>query len=111
MQKQFVSQGFPPASQRRGEPPIYDMRRLLAKTGIETVRELSELLGISLAVARKRMERGVTEYQADGFAVTLGFHPVEVWPEWFEGAPGLDDEDLYVLVGDNPHAQEVAYAA
>ena len=111
MQKQFVSQGFPPASRRRGEPPTYDMRRLLTKTGIETVRELAELLDVSLSVARKRMERGIAEYEADGFAVRLGFHPVEVWPEWFQGVPPLDDEGGLVVVGNNAHVQEVAYAA
>jgi hypothetical protein len=29
--------------------------------------------------------RGLSDYEADMLAVSLGHHPVDIWPEWFDG--------------------------
>lgn len=44
---------------------------------------ISELLGMSYAALRHYRQRGVPESKADRFAVLLGFHPSEIWDDWF----------------------------
>lgn len=52
-------------------------------------------LGISHEAARNARKRGLNDRQADRFAVRCGWHPVQVWPEWFNGVgehiPGTCD--------------------
>lgn len=55
-------------------------------------------LRISFRHARRLHHRGLSERQADHFAVRAGFHPLTIWPEWDraldsdEAADGWFDE-------------------
>ncbi len=40
----------------------------------------------SRQLGRCRRDGGFTPFTADRVAVSLGFHPVEIWPEWFDVA-------------------------
>lgn len=39
-------------------------------------------LGISHRRARRARSEGITETQADTWAIRLGLHPTNVWPDW-----------------------------
>lgn len=53
---------------------------------------VKQALGISGTTAQRIDERGLTDEQADRFAIMLGYHPSEVWgPEWFYSAMTPDD--------------------
>lgn len=43
---------------------------------------LAERLGISRAQVQKARIEGLTELQADEWAIALGYHPLLIWPEW-----------------------------
>lgn len=69
-----------------GQPP-----RGLAALAIE--------LGISHTMAQRLNANGLSEPQADRYAARLGYHPANVWPDWYEvtsspGAHTLDDFDF-----------------
>lgn len=49
---------------------------------------LADRLGISSRWARDLHARGLTERQADRFAVAIGHHPASVWPDWWTNAVG-----------------------
>jgi hypothetical protein len=60
---------------------------------------LAERLEVSLRMAQFLMSggrehpAGLSERQADRYAVKLGLLPWEVWPDWWSEAPG--EEDLH----------------
>ena len=39
--------------------------------------------GVSGTDLKRYMAEGLTEYQADRYAVRAGLHPGDVWPEWW----------------------------
>lgn len=47
-----------------------------------TASALMDLVGLNGPDARRAIETGLTEWQADRAACRLGLHPVEVWPMW-----------------------------
>jgi plasmid maintenance system antidote protein VapI len=48
-----------------------------------SVSALARALGVERARAGAWWRRGVSIDTADRIAVSLGLHPVEVWPGWF----------------------------
>lgn len=52
---------------------------------------LAERLGISLSTAKRRLQWGLTDKQADQAAVMCGTHPALLWRDWWPLA--VDDED------------------
>jgi len=50
-------------------------------------------LARALEVDAALLCRPFSQWQADRYAVSIGLHPCEVWPEWFESvAPAIDDQ-------------------
>lgn len=49
----------------------------------ETLADLAQRLGITHRHARRLLQHGLTEDQADTYAARLDLHPDDVWPEWF----------------------------
>jgi hypothetical protein len=54
-------------------------------------QEMADMLGISRScVVRWRTGYAVIrEYQADAYAIRLGFHPAELWTNWLDDAMSL----------------------
>ena len=67
--------------------------RLVKAFSPETeVRQIADILGTSRHTVYKwlhnRLE--ISEWAADKYAVKLGMHPSEVWPDWFDHASDGD---------------------
>ena len=90
----------------RPDPRRYPLEPLARVAGIELGRMggdqpgqrrglllLVELLGISREWGRHLNRFGLTETQADRYAVTLGHHPGSIWPEWWDAGGDIDDID------------------
>jgi hypothetical protein len=80
----------------------YELRPLAASLGIrlggpnevpegEGYVALAHSMGVSHGYARVLAGRGLSDKQADRFAIRAGLHPEVVWPGWLE--TGADDED------------------
>jgi lambda repressor-like predicted transcriptional regulator len=61
----------------------YPLEPLAAAAGV-SVAALGRLLGVSGSTWKLARDRGVLERVADRYAVKLGLHPLEVWPEMFD---------------------------
>lgn len=70
-----------PADPGRGTPRPYPFAELEAAAG-GSASCLCRLLRISWATLGRLRSAGLSEEQADRFAVRLGLHPAEVWPGW-----------------------------
>ena len=70
------------------EPRPWPLAPLLTRLGVETLTELAEKCDTNRSVLNRCAERGLTDRQADAFAIAAGFHPIEVWPTWC----AIDDE-------------------
>ena len=70
--------------------PIVDMVRLRLGKGPDDrvpVLEFCRLTGMDRnAYYRASKHGGATTYAADRLAISMGRHPAEVWPTWFEDA-------------------------
>ena len=51
---------------------------------IDTLAQLAQRLNITHRHARRLLQLGLTETQADTFAARLDLHPQDIWPEWFD---------------------------
>lgn len=49
-----------------------------------SVSALARALGRDRIVVSKWNTHGLPAVSADTVAVAVGFHPVEVWPDWYE---------------------------
>jgi hypothetical protein len=58
----------------------------------ENMSALARALGADRAQVGRWERTGVSPCTADRLAIRLGFHPVELWPEWFD-LPVEDDEE------------------
>jgi len=62
-----------------------------------TAENVARYLGLSGRQAVYRFRRaGMTEPDAERCALALGVHPVNLWPDWFDGV-GWDPEQLDLL--------------
>jgi hypothetical protein len=50
----------------------------------ENVSVLARALGCERTLVSKWRNHGLPLVSADRLAVSLGLHPVEVWPDWYE---------------------------
>lgn len=68
-------------------PIMYDYQpinlHLLESKRVKHISDLnaSTILGVSEGVVRRARVNGLKEKQADLFAIRLGMHPVDFWPE------------------------------
>jgi len=45
---------------------------------------IAEAAGVTVRRVRFWKEHGLSEQHADEAACTIGLHPCEIWPEWFD---------------------------
>lgn len=93
---------------RKAAEPRYPLQPLLDRLGIERIPDGTEggdhtgdphtgytLLAFRLGVTRRTIQRlantGLTDRQADHYAIRAGLHPAWIWPEWWTHAPGEHD--------------------
>ena len=79
------------------EPRPWPLQPLLDKTRC-TLHELMERCGVAGTTVTRAAERGLTDRQADWWAVRCGYHPGEVFPGWFDSAL-LPGDDVFVNGG------------
>lgn len=74
--------------------PLEPLERALGARHGSPVSPSVVLLAARLGIGRRHLPRlrrtGLSEAQADVLAVRAGFHPGEVWPEWW--TPSIVDE-------------------
>lgn len=61
----------------------FQLADLVALVEQRSARELAELLDISPRTVHRYRRTGLSAMQADRIAVSAGFHPAEVWPDWW----------------------------
>lgn len=59
----------------------YELEPLLRAAGGISLKRLQQTVGFNGPTYRNVRDRGLTPDQADRYAVRLGLHPFEVWPE------------------------------
>lgn len=57
------------------------------------LRQLADQLGVTPGYLRVLRRRGLTEHQADEFAIRAGTHPVNVWGSAWDTDPEVDELD------------------
>lgn len=73
------------------EPRPWPYAALVAKAQVG-VGELSRLAGVSGTTVESARTRGLTDRQADRWAVACGLHPSLVWPRWDEAGLLVTDD-------------------
>lgn len=70
---------------------IYSLDPLLERYAVPpnqanrtAIHELATRSGISRKSFQRYERNGMDAFQADRVAIRLGFHPVEIWPTWFD---------------------------
>ena len=61
----------------------FDLAPLEDLLGRPSMSQLARTLRIDRRQLYRMRQRGLTVPRADGFAVAAGFHPGDVWPEWW----------------------------
>lgn len=64
----------------------YPLEPLMRAAGISTMVQLRASFPMNGATYRQVLDEGLSEVQADRWAVRLGLLPCNVWPEWLEAA-------------------------
>lgn len=54
---------------------------------------LAQQLGISHTMAQRLNTEGLSDQQADRYAIALGHHPGTIWPDWWTNNPITPDDD------------------
>lgn len=67
----------------------FPMAPLLERLGPASVAAKAERLGVSRERVYDHLRRGVNEWVADELACRVGFHPAQVWPDWFDDPPSM----------------------
>lgn len=74
--------------QKSGPPPtlVYPLAPLMEAAGLRTMAELRARCPMNGQQYRRVIDHGLSEVQADRWAVKLGLLPAEVWPGWVDDA-------------------------
>lgn len=75
------------ASARTPKPRPWPLDALLRAAGIKTTTELAKRLRVSGTTIKDAAARQLTDERADSWAIRLGLHPAEVWPDWWAYDP------------------------
>lgn len=60
---------------------------------------LAQQVGVSHTMVKRLRAQGLSDSQADRYAAALGYHPVNIWPDWLAPATdGVGDGDWYTDV-------------
>jgi hypothetical protein len=82
---------------------------LLAASREPSGNELGRRLNLSGSTLHTARSQGLTDEQADRWAVRLGLHPAFVWDGWAEaGLTPLDERFLYGAAGCEPGWRQAA---
>lgn len=68
-------------SSSRDDTARWPFAPLMAATGHPTIAALVRRLGVDRRTVGRWRQRGLTDHQADSAAVTLGYHPLNIWSE------------------------------
>ena len=79
---------------RRTAPRIYPAQPLIDAAREASEHALANRLGIGGYTWAIAKAEGLTEAQADTWAVRCGWHPSNIWPEWWDHAPAWTDDEL-----------------
>ena len=71
-------------------PAIWPIKPLLDATGLTLVTHFARRVKANGQTARRAYTKGLTDRQADQWAIRLGYHPGEIWPDWFDRLPHKD---------------------
>lgn len=101
--EQRLDLGVEPPRRRRATPAVANLARrpwrladLLRHSGVD-IATMAEVLKVDQTTVWRRQEWGLTDQEADEWAVALGLHPGQVWGvAWFESALyGNEQGDLF----------------
>ena len=62
---------------------------------ISSLHQLARQVRVDVALVSRLGSSGLSSWQSDRWAIRLGVHPVQIWPEWcwiWAGEPDLPDE-------------------
>lgn len=59
------------------------LRPLLGAARADSVSDLARRIGVPIRRAQDWSTNGIPLYRADDLAARLGYHPAELWPEWW----------------------------
>lgn len=87
-----VGQGVTSLAASAGEARPWPLAPLLELAGwpARTVASIAERAGVPARSLGRLLEVGATDAQADNLATALGFHPSQVWPDWFAVDPAAE---------------------
>jgi hypothetical protein len=69
----------------------YPLKPLMDAARIPSMVALRRLFPMNGTDYRRVLDEGLSEWQADRWAVKLGLHPGMVWPQWFDLPIWIDD--------------------
>jgi hypothetical protein len=75
-----------PTARRPAPAPRYPLANLAHAAGAKDLSDLARRLGITLRHAHRLHSEGLSDRQADHFAIRLRMHPATVWPDWERNA-------------------------
>jgi hypothetical protein len=58
------------------------------------VAKVALKLGVDRQVVYRGFSEGLGAYTADGLAIRMGMHPVEIWPDWYTWLPSEDEIEM-----------------
>lgn len=64
--------------------PVFTLFELMEAARCETYNDLGRIVGATRTTVQSVATRGLTPARADRWAVACGFHPANVWPEFFQ---------------------------
>lgn len=70
---------------------VHPAEPLLERIGGGGPTDLATALAISHRHAERLIAHGLTDVQADRFAVRIGLHPSMVWVDWWDIEPDVDE--------------------
>lgn len=77
-------------SGRPRPPRLYPYEPLVKASRCDSEDQLVIHLGISGSTWQIAKKLGLTDRQADRWAIAFGYHPSNIWPEWFSHVPPPD---------------------
>lgn len=62
----------------------FPVEPLLERADCPNLVQLAHRLGVHRQQVAQYRSRGLSERQADRVAIALGFHPIEIWPDYWD---------------------------
>lgn len=87
----------PPTTRYRDRHAPHPIDPLYTATNSTDLQQLARALGISDRWARELKATGLTDEQADRYAIRAGYHPSVLWPHWWNIEPDIDEDDHGIM--------------